>query len=90
MRTLLTSTAIALLIGLSPASAMCGGSGSQASSAQGGMCGKPTATTEDAFNEKAPMSKKPSMMGMCGCCKNMASMDSMKGDDHKGMDMPSK
>ena len=39
MRALLASTAIALLFGLSPASAMCGGGGQQASA--GGMCGAP-------------------------------------------------
>ena len=62
MRVMVASTAIALLFGLSPASAMCGGGGQQASA--GGM-------------------------GMCPCCKNMASMGGMKADDpHKGMEMP--
>lgn len=89
MRYLLASTAIALLFGLSPASAMCGG-GQQAS---GGMCGAPAAANSmkdwpDA--PKAKPEKKQSGMGggMCGCCKNMAMMDGMKSDDpHKGMDM---
>ena len=89
MRALLASTVVALLMTLSPASAMCGGSGQRGASAQGGMCGKPSATTEDAFNEKPGMSKRQSGMMMCGCCKNMASMGGMKDEDpHKGMDMP--
>jgi hypothetical protein len=89
MRALLASTAIALLIGLSPASAMCGGgSGQQAQNAQGSMCGKTTAAASDPMADKPPMSMKQTGMGMCGCCKNMAMMDGMKADDpHKGMDM---
>jgi len=90
MRTLLASTAIALLVGLSPAAAMCGGSGQQAhnTTAQGGMCGK-SAAVNDPMADKPAMSMKQSGMGMCGCCKNMAMMDGMKADDpHKGMDMP--
>lgn len=91
MRALLASTAIALLIGLSPAAAMCGGSGQQAqnTTVQGGMCGKPTAAVDDPMADKPAMSKKQSSMSMCDCCKNMAMMDGMKADDpHKGMDMP--
>jgi len=90
MRALLASTAIALLIGLSPAAAMCGGSGQQAqnTTAQGGMCGR-SAAVSDPMADKPAMSTKQSGMGMCGCCKNMAMMDGMKADDpHKGMDMP--
>lgn len=94
MRALIASTAFVLILGLTPAVAMCGGSG-QSSSAQGGMCGK-SAAADDPFDDKPKMSKKPSgMTGMCGGCKNMASMggmggmDGMKADDpHKGMDMP--
>lgn len=88
MRYLLASTAIALMLGLSPASAMCGG-GQQAS---GGMCGKPA--TANKLNEwpdapKAQAEPKSGMaMGGCACCKDMAMMDGMKSDDpHKGMDM---
>jgi hypothetical protein len=90
MRVLLASAAIALLIGLSPASAMCGGgSGQQAQNAQGGMCGKSTAAAaDDPTADKPSMSMKKTGMDMCGCCKNMAMMDGMKADDpHKGMDM---
>lgn len=90
MRALLASTAIALLLGLSPAAAMCGGSGQQAqnTTAQGGMCGR-SAAADGPMADKPPMSMKQSGMGMCGCCKNMAMKDGMKADDpHKGMDMP--
>ena len=91
MRILLASTAVALLFSLSPASAaMCGGgSGQQAS---GGMCGVPAASKQLSDWPDAPKAKpeeKQSGMGMCGCCKNMASMGDMKADDpHKGMEMP--
>jgi len=88
MRLLLASTTITLLLGLSPASAMCGGgqqTGSQA------MCGAPAASKQMSEWPEAPraqQSQKQSGMGMCGCCKNMAMMDGMKSDDpHKGMDM---
>ncbi len=88
MRLLLASTAVALLFGLSPASAMCGG-GQQAGS--GGMCGAPAASKQMSEWPEAPKAQQPqqqSGMGMCGCCKNMAMMDGMKSDDpHKGMDM---
>ena len=89
MRVLLASTAIALLIGLSPASAMCGGgSGQQAQNATGGMCGRTTAAASNPTADKPSMSMKQTGMGMCGCCKDMAMMDGMKADDpHKGMDM---
>ena len=92
MRLLLASTAIVLMFGLSPASAMCGGA-QQA----GGMCGNTTAksvsekTAKDwpAVPGQAQPEQKPNMaMGGCSYCKNMAMMDSMKPDDpHKGMDL---
>jgi hypothetical protein len=88
MRVLLTSTAVALLFGLSPASAMCGG-GQQAGSQA--MCGAPAASKRMSEWPEAPraqQSQKQSGMAMCGCCNNMAMMDGMKPDDpHKGMDM---
>jgi hypothetical protein len=38
---------------------------------------------------QAQPQQQQSGMGMCPCCKNMASMGGMKSDDpHKGMDMP--
>ena len=86
MRLLLASAAITLFA-LSPASAMCGGSqhaGSQA------MCGAPAASKQMSEwpEAKVQQSQKQSGMGMCGCCKNMAMMDSTKSDDpHKDMDM---
>jgi hypothetical protein len=94
MRTLLSFTALALVLSLTPASAMCGGGGqqAQASSGQGGMCGR-GAAVDDPIADK-PAQKPQSMMGMCPCCKNMAGMmggGMMKGDDpHKGMDMSPK
>lgn len=87
MRLLLASAAVALLVGLSPASAMCGG-GQQASS--GGMCGAPAASRQMSEWPDAPKAQQPqkqSGMGMCGCCKNMAMMDGRSDDPHKGMDM---
>jgi hypothetical protein len=87
MRLLLASTAVVLLLGLSPASAMCGG-GQQAGSQA--MCGAPAASKQMSEwpEAKVQQSQKQSGMGMCGCCKNMAMMDGMKSDDpHKGMDM---
>jgi hypothetical protein len=92
MRLLLASTAFALLLGLSPASAMCGGGDQQA-----GMCGAPAASKNMSEKTewptapgKAQAEQKSGMaMGGCPCCKNMAMMDGMKSDDpHKGMDMP--
>lgn len=94
MRLLLASTAIALLFGLSPASAMCGG-GQQA----GGMCGpSPGKNMSEQTNKDWPAApgqarteQKPGGMAMggCPCCKNMAMMGGGKSDDpHKGMDMP--
>lgn len=93
MRLLLASTALALLFGLSSASAMCGGGGGQ----QAGMCGVSAAKNMSDKNAaewpaapgQAQLEQKPGMaMGGCPCCKNMAMMDGMKSDDpHKGMDM---
>ena len=92
MRMLLASTAIALLVSLSPASAMCGGGGQQAS---GGMCGASGGSAMKQLSDwpAAPQvqqeQKQAGGMGMCPCCRNMAMMDGMKADDpHKGMDMP--
>jgi hypothetical protein len=93
MRLLLASTALALLFGLSSASAMCGGGGQQA-----GMCGASTASKSmservakdwpAAPGQAQPEQKSGMAMGGCPCCKNMAMMDGMKSDDpHKGMDM---
>ena len=99
MRALLPFTALALVLSLTPASAMCGGGQqAQASSGQGGgmMCGRSQASQDDPFGEKAAQQKSQGMMGMgmCPCCKNMAGMmggGMMKGDDpHKGMDMSPK
>lgn len=91
MRALLASTALALLIGLSPASAMCGGGAGQQASA-GGMCGVSSGAKQMSERTRASDSQpqqKKSGMGMCPCCRNMASMDGMKADDpHEGMDMP--
>jgi hypothetical protein len=92
MRMLLASIAIALMFGLSTASAMCGGD----QQAGGAMCGAPAASknmTERTDWPTAPSQAKPEQkpgmaMGGCPCCKNMAMMDGMKSDDfHKGMDM---
>jgi hypothetical protein len=95
MRLLLASTAIALLFGLAPASAMCGG-GEQA----GGMCGASSASntmSEKAASEwpmapgkAAPEQPQKSGMMTCPCCKNMAMMDMNVDDPHKGMDMKPK
>jgi hypothetical protein len=90
MRALLASTAVALLIGLSPASAMCGGGQQQSMGGQGGMCGAPAASKQmSEWPTRQPEGQKQASMGMCACCKDMAMMGGMKGDDpHKGMDMP--
>jgi hypothetical protein len=86
MRMLFASTAVALMFGLSPAWSMCGG-GQQAGA--GGMCGAPSGSKQMSEAPKVQEGQKQSGMGMCGCCKNMAMMDSMKSDDpHRGMDMP--
>ena len=91
MRLLLATTAIALLFGLSPASAMCGGD-----QKAGGMCGASGASK--SMSEKSdwplapgqaqPEQKSGMAMGGCPCCKNMAMMGGTTADDpHKGMDM---
>ena len=98
MRATIFLSALALILSLAPASAMCGGGQqTQAStSGQGGMmCGRPAAAAADnPFGDKpdaqSQSSQKPGM-GMCPCCRGMASMGSgmkMDGDMHKGMDMP--
>jgi hypothetical protein len=90
MRALLASTAVALLIGLSPASAMCGGGQQQSAGGQGGMCAAPAAAKQmSEWPTREAESQKQASMAMCACCKDMAMMGGMKGDDpHKGMDMP--
>jgi hypothetical protein len=93
MRALIASTAIALLFGLSPASAaMCGGgSGGGQQAAAGGMCGSGGAAKQmSEWPARDPDGKqqKQSGMGMCGCCKDMAMMGGKGDDPHKGMDMP--
>jgi hypothetical protein len=91
MRLLLATTAIALLFGLSPASAMCG-----VDQKAGGMCGasgasKSMSERSDwplAPGQAQPEQKSGMAMGGCPCCKNMAMMGGTKADDpHKGMDM---
>jgi hypothetical protein len=90
MRLFLASTAIALLFGLSPASAMCG------SGQQGGMCGASATSNASEKNvsewpmapgQAQPEQKSKMAMGGCPCCKNMAMMDGKANDPHKGMDM---
>lgn len=101
MRSLLPLSAVAVILSLVPASAMCGGmSGQQAqSSGQGGSmsCGRPAQSTqaEDPFSPKV-QPQQPRQAGMmCPCCRGMAMMQGggmkMDGDDpHKGMDMSPK
>ena len=91
MRTLLASTALTLLLGFSPASAMCGGGGQQstAGGSGGGMCAAPTSKQMSEWPTREAEGQKQTGMGMCGCCKDMAMMGGTKGEDpHKGMDMP--
>lgn len=97
MRTLSLFGALALILTLSPASAMCGGMGSQASGQASGMsCGRPAQSTqaEDPFGLKVQPAPRQTTM-MCPCCRGMAMMQGggmkMDGDDpHKGMDMSPK
>jgi hypothetical protein len=91
MRSLLPLAAVAVILGMSPASAMCGSMGQQAqasTSAQAGMmCARPA---DDPMADK-PAQPQQTAMPMCPCCRNMAMMRGgmMQGDDpHKGMDMP--
>jgi len=95
MRATISFSTLALILSLAPASAMCGGSSGQ-SAGQAQMCGRPgqSPQAEDPFGSK---SNKPQQqttgMGMCPCCKGMASMGGMKmdsDDPHKGMDMTPK
>jgi hypothetical protein len=102
MRTLLPLSALALILSLAHASAMCGGMGGQQaqSSGQGSSmsCGRPTQATqaEDPFGLKVQPQQQSGQAGMmCPCCRGMAMMRGggmkMDGDDpHKGMDMSPK
>ena len=82
MRILLSTTALALVLGLTiPASAMCGGGQAGASTA-GGMCGGGNVGQAPSA---APDQSKPQQSGMCGCCRNMAMM---RGGQGGGMNMP--
>ena len=93
MRVLLSFTALAFVLSLTPASAqMCGGQQAQASSGQTGgmMCGR-GAAADDPMADKPAQKSQGMGMAMCPCCKNMAMMRGgmMPGDDpHKGMEMP--
>ena len=97
MRATLSLSALALVLSLSPAAAMCGGMGQQAQSSteaqRGMMCMRPAA--DDPMADKPAQPQQQSGMGMCPCCRNMAMMrggmmhGGIQGDDpHKGMDMP--
>ena len=99
MRAIISLAAFALILGLAPASAMCGGGGQQAQSsgqAQSQMCGRPAQSSqaEDPFGLKQNKPQQQTTgMAMCPCCRGMAAMGGMKmdGDDpHKGMDMSPK
>jgi hypothetical protein len=96
-------SALALILSLAPASAMCGGMGGQQAqtSGQGGSmsCGRPAQSSqaEDPFGLKVQPQQTPQPSGMmCPCCRGMAMMMQgggmkMDGDDpHKGMDMSPK
>lgn len=100
MRISLPLSAVALILSLAPASAMCGGMGSgqqTQSSGQGGMsCARPSQSTqaEDPFGLKQNKPQQQTGM-MCPCCRGMAMMGSggmkMDGEDpHKGMNMEPK
>lgn len=100
MRTTISLSALAMILSLAPASAMCGGMGGQQgqTSGQSAMsCGRPSQSTqaEDPFGLKVQPQQKPQQTSMmCPCCKHMAGMGGgmkMDGDDpHKGMDMTPK
>lgn len=102
MKILFPLSALALILSLTPASAMCGGMGKQAdgsSQAQGGMCGRSAqpSQADDPFGlkqSKPQPQQQQSGVGMCPCCRGMAMMgDGMKmnsDDPHKGMDMTPK
>lgn len=95
MHPTLSFSALALILSLSPAAAMCGG-GQQTQAgvtSQAGMCARPAQSTQadDPFEMKQSKPQQQATgMGMCPCCRNMASMK-MDGDNpHKGMDMTPK
>lgn len=101
MRPMLCLSALALVMSLTPASAMCGGMGGQQAQTSGQasmMCGRPAQSTqaEDPFGLKVqPQQQQRGMGAMCPCCRGMAMMGGggmkMDGDDpHKGMDMTPK
>jgi hypothetical protein len=57
--------------------------------ASGGVKNMSEWPARDADGQKPAEGQKQAGMAMCGCCKDMAMMGGMKGDDpHKGMDMP--
>ena len=105
MRATITLSALALVLSLTPVSAMCGGGQQTQAGATGqnAMCGRPAQSTqaEDPFGLKQSkpqpqqQQQQQSGMGMCSCCRGMAMMQGggmkMDGDDpHKGMDMTPK
>ncbi len=98
MRSILIScSALALILTVAPASAMCGGMGQQAQSTGQGamMCGRPATSSqaEDPFGMKVqPQQPQRGGMMMCPCCRSMTMMHGGgQGDDpHKGMDMSPK
>jgi hypothetical protein len=98
MRSILFScSALALILTVAPASAMCGGMGQQAQASTPGQsamaCGRPgPAAAEDPFGLKPSQpQQQQSGMGMCPCCKGMAMMQQggapQADDPHKGMNM---
>jgi len=99
MRSFLFScSALALILSVVPASAMCGGGQQAQSTGQGAMmCGRPSTSTqaEGPFGLKVQPQQQQSQsgMGMCPCCRGMAMMrpGGTQGEDpHKGMDMSPK
>ena len=86
MRILLSTTALALVLGLaSPAIAQMCGAGQTGASAGGGMCGGNMMTGQAPV--ATPDASKPQSSGMCGCCRNMAMMRGGQGGGG-GMNMP--
>ena len=99
MRATITLSALALVLSLTPVSAMCGGGQQTQAGATGqtAMCGRRSTTqAEDPFGLKQSKPQQQATgMGMCPCCRGMAMMQGggmkMDGDDpHKGMDMTPK
>ena len=93
MKALLSLSALALILTIVPASAMCGGGASKPPLGQcGGMiCGRPAAAAKPFGDKPAAQSQAPqqSGIGMCPCCRGMAMMGGgAKADDdvQKGMD----